>query len=122
MSERGNNEDQSAADAIVQELAPDLLIYIARFGGTDPDLQRGRVNDNRPMLVSWRSNQRGIEMATWSLCARSLASSGVSSEPIYINLENVLTVERHADITTVTMVGGHTVVVDTIPEKVIKPE
>ena len=61
-------------------------------------------------------------MATWSLCARSLASSGVSSEPIYINLENVLTVERHADITTVMMVDGHTVVVDTIPEKVIKPE
>ena len=61
-------------------------------------------------------------MATWSLCTRSLASSGVSSEPIYINLENVLTVERHADITTVMMVGGHTVVVDTIPEKVIKPE
>ena len=39
------------------------------------------------------SNKRGVEMATWSLCTRSLASSG-SSQPIYINLENVLTVER----------------------------
>ena len=61
-------------------------------------------------------------MATWSLCTRSLASSGVSSEPIYINLENVLTVERHADITTVTMIGGQIVAVDTMPDKVIKPE
>lgn len=60
-------------------------------------------------------------MATWSLCVRSIAS-GLSSEPIYINLENVLTVERHADMTMVTMVSGQTVVVDTMPEKVIKPE
>ena len=60
-------------------------------------------------------------MATWSLCARSLASSG-SSQPIYINLENVLTVERHSGITTVTMVSGQVVVVDTMPERVIKPE
>ena len=60
-------------------------------------------------------------MATWSLCTRSLAS-GLSSEPIYINLENVLTVERHADMTMVTMVSGHAVVVQTMPEKVIKPE
>jgi hypothetical protein len=61
-------------------------------------------------------------MTTWSLCTRSLASSGVSSEPIYINLENVLTVERQADITTVTMVGGQIVAVDTTPDKIIKPE
>ena len=39
----GNNEDQSAAGAIVQELAPgprDLVIYLARFGGKDPNLPR----------------------------------------------------------------------------------
>ena len=39
----GNSEDQSAADAIVQELEvkpDDLVIYLARFGGTDPDLPR----------------------------------------------------------------------------------
>ncbi len=74
------------------------------------------------MLVSRQFQSKGVEMATWSLCARSLASSGVSSRPIYINLENVLTVERQADITTVTMVGGHIVAVDTMPDAVIKPE
>ena len=39
----GNNEDTSAADAIAQELAPssnDLVIYLRRFGGDDPDLPR----------------------------------------------------------------------------------
>ena len=55
-------------------------------------------------------------MPTWSLCQRSN-----TAEPIYINLENVLTVERQADLTTVTMVSGQTVIVDTMPEKVIKP-
>jgi hypothetical protein len=59
-------------------------------------------------------------MPTWSLCKRSLASIGSTAEPIYINLENVLTVERQADLTTVTMVSGQTVIVDTMPEKVIK--
>ena len=39
----GHKEDQSAADAIVQELAPgpdDIGIYLACFGGADPDLPR----------------------------------------------------------------------------------
>jgi hypothetical protein len=67
------------------------------------------------------SNKRGVEMATWSLCTRSMASSG-SSQPIYINFENVLTVERHSGITTVTLVSGQIVVVDTMPETVIKTE
>ena len=35
----GNSEDQSAADAILQELEvkpDDLVIYLARFSGSDP--------------------------------------------------------------------------------------
>jgi hypothetical protein len=39
----GNNEDHSAADAIVRELAPgpdDLVIYLRRFGGDDLGLPR----------------------------------------------------------------------------------
>ena len=60
-------------------------------------------------------------MPTWSLCARSMAS-GLTPEPIYINLENVLTVERHSGITTVTLVSGQIVVVDTMPETIIKTE
>jgi hypothetical protein len=44
----GHEEDQSAADAVVREFAPgpnDLVIYLRRFGGDDPDLPRlGSVN------------------------------------------------------------------------------
>ena len=39
----GDSEDQSAADAILQDVAPskdDLVIYLRRFGGNDPDLPR----------------------------------------------------------------------------------
>ena len=39
----GNSEDQSAADAIVQELESkpdDLVIYLARFTGDKSDLPR----------------------------------------------------------------------------------
>jgi len=63
----------------------------------------------------------GYDVPTWSLCKTSLANTGITAEPIYINLENVLTVERQANLTTVTMVSGQTVIVDTMPEKVIKP-
>jgi hypothetical protein len=45
----GNSEDQSAADAIVQELEvtpDDIVIYLARFSGADPDLPRlGGITD-----------------------------------------------------------------------------
>ena len=43
--------------------------------------------------------------------------------PIYINLDNVLTVGRYSKdtvVTTVTMVGGEKIPVETPPEKVIK--
>jgi hypothetical protein len=39
----GNSEDQSAAEVLLQELAPrpnDLVIYLRRFGGDDPDPPR----------------------------------------------------------------------------------
>ena len=39
--------------------------------------------------------------------------------PIYINLDNVLTVEREGDLTTVIMVGGEAVYIDTMPETLI---
>jgi hypothetical protein len=37
----GNKKDQSAADAIVRKLDPkpnDLIVYIGRFAGADPEL------------------------------------------------------------------------------------
>jgi hypothetical protein len=45
----GNSEDQSAADAIVQELEvkpDDLVIYLARFSCKDADLPKlGSITD-----------------------------------------------------------------------------
>ena len=46
-------------------------------------------------------------MATWSLCGRHAPDKPPT--PIYINLDNVLTVEREGDLTTVIMVGGEAV-------------
>ena len=39
--------------------------------------------------------------------------------PIFINLDNVLTLERQGDVTTVVMVGGEKVYIDTMPETLI---
>ena len=57
-------------------------------------------------------------MATWSLCGRH-AGPDKSPTPIFINLDNVLTVERQGDLTTVVMVGGEKVYIDTMPETLI---
>jgi hypothetical protein len=57
-------------------------------------------------------------MANWSLCGRH-AGSGKPPTPIFINLDNVLTVERQGDLTTVVMVGGEKVDIDTMPETLI---
>jgi hypothetical protein len=39
--------------------------------------------------------------------------------PIFINLDNVLILERQGDVTTVVMVGGERVYIDTMPETLI---
>jgi hypothetical protein len=57
-------------------------------------------------------------MATWSLCGRH-AGPGKPPMPIFINLDNVLTLERQGDLTTVVMVGGEKVYIDTTPETLI---
>jgi hypothetical protein len=57
-------------------------------------------------------------MATWSLCGRH-AGPNNSPTPVFINLDNVLTVERQGDLTTVVMVGGEKVSIDTMPETLI---
>jgi hypothetical protein len=38
---------------------------------------------------------------------------------VFINLDNVLTIERQNDLTVVTMVGGEQVYIDTMPETLI---
>jgi hypothetical protein len=57
-------------------------------------------------------------MANWSLCGRH-AGRDTPPTPLFINLDNVLTVERQGDLTTVVMVGGEKVYVDTMPEMLI---
>jgi hypothetical protein len=62
-------------------------------------------------------------MATWSLCGKH-TGPGQTPTPIFINLDNVLTVERQSDLTTgdlttVVMVGGEKVHLDTLPETLI---
>jgi hypothetical protein len=39
--------------------------------------------------------------------------------PVFINLDNVLTIERQNDLTTVVMVGGEQFYIDTMPETLI---
>ena len=58
-------------------------------------------------------------MANWSLCGRH-AGPDKSPIPVFINLDNVLTVELHSDLATgeltlVAMVGGERVYIDTMP-------
>jgi hypothetical protein len=62
-------------------------------------------------------------MANWSLCGRHVGPDK-SPTPIFINLDNVLTLERQivhttGELTLVTLVGGENVYVDTMPETLI---
>jgi hypothetical protein len=43
-------------------------------------------------------------------------SALTSLSPVFINLDNVLTPERQGDLTTVLMLGGETIHIDTMPE------
>jgi hypothetical protein len=57
-------------------------------------------------------------MATWSLCGRH-AGPDKPPTPVFINLDNALTIERQGDLTTVLMVGGEKIYIDTMPETLI---
>jgi hypothetical protein len=57
-------------------------------------------------------------MATWSLCGRHVGPDKPPT-PVFINLDNVLIVERQDDLTMVVMVGGEQVYIDTMPETLI---
>ena len=57
-------------------------------------------------------------MATWSLAGRH-AGPNKPPAPVFINLDNVITVERQGDLTMVVMLGGGKVYIDTMPETLI---
>jgi hypothetical protein len=62
----------------------------------------------------------GVEMATWSLCTK--VGSGQQKQRVFINLDNVVTIERIGERTTVTFVNGGTEALATAPEDVIQPD
>jgi len=64
-------------------------------------------------LKEWKE-----KMATWSLAGRH-AGPDKHPTPVFINLDNVLTIERQNDLTTVVMVGGEQFYIDTMPETLI---
>jgi hypothetical protein len=57
-------------------------------------------------------------MASWSLCGKYVDRDKPPT-PVFINLDNVLTLERHDDLTTVVMVGGEKIYLETMPETLI---
>ena len=57
-------------------------------------------------------------MANWSLAGRHVGPDKPPT-PVFINLDNVLTVERHDDLTMAVMVGGEKIYIDTMPETLI---
>jgi hypothetical protein len=50
---------------------------------------------------------------------RQARQSDKTPTPVFINLDNVLTVERQDDLTMVVLVGGEKVFLDTMPETLI---
>ena len=58
-------------------------------------------------------------MATWSLCTKF--GSEQQQQKIFINLDNVITVEDLGDRTFVTFVNGGMETLKTTPDDVIQP-
>ena len=58
-------------------------------------------------------------MATWSLCTRF--GNEQKKQKIFINLDNVITVEGLGDRTSVFFVNGGTETLETAPDEVIQP-
>ena len=96
----------------------------SRFDLAFSSLARGakRVASRQNLSAKSRYSQlrnRGRNaMANWSLCGRH-AGPDKPPTPIFINLDNVLTVERQGDLTTVIMVSNEKVYIDTMPETFI---
>ena len=57
-------------------------------------------------------------MATWSLCTKFGTEQ---QNKVFVNLDNVITVERLDDRTSVVFVNGGMEVLETTPDDVIQP-
>ena len=71
------------------------------------------------VLLSRARWNRRKESDGYVVILRKARRSRQSPTPVFINLDNVLTVERQGDLTTVLMVGGEKVYIDTMPETLI---
>ena len=77
------------------------------------------------MHVEQKSFQTSDELVVVSYVRPSSSLAGRHAgpdkppTPVFINLDNVLTIERQNDLTTVIMVGGEQVYIDTMPETLI---
>jgi DNA-binding LytR/AlgR family response regulator len=58
-------------------------------------------------------------MATWARCIRYVSSDETGTTIVFINLDNVLTIDSEGNITKVIMVGGEQVIVETTPEEIV---
>jgi hypothetical protein len=58
---------------------------------------------------------KAIGAIRWAIACRSRQTP----KPVLINLDNVITIERQGDLTTVVMLGGETIYVDTMSETLI---
>jgi hypothetical protein len=90
----------------------------ARVGLDCLSNERRRIREWRATFPNLFEADERKAMATWSLCGRH-AGPDKPPTPIFINLDNVVTVERQGDLTAVVMVGGEVVYIDTMPETFI---
>ena len=58
-------------------------------------------------------------MATWSLCTKF--GTEQQKQKVFINLDNVITVERLDDRTSVVFVNAGMEILETAPDDVIRP-
>jgi uncharacterized membrane protein YwzB len=98
---------------IIFSLALGCGLMASCFTATDMAMMRALIDVTEAVT---HINERNA-MATWSLGGRHAPDKPPT--PIYINLDNVLTVEREGDLTTVIMVGGEVVYIDTMPDTLI---
>lgn len=68
------------------------------------------------MLLSGWEQTGGESIAIWSFWGRH-AGHNKHPTPVFINLDNVLTLERQDDLTTVVVRGGNPRAVCATPEK-----
>ena len=91
---------------LIIELATASALQMRRTIG-----QRGLL-DRQPIDAGAESQRRrAFDMATWSLCTKF--GNEQKKQKVFINLDNVITVERLDDRTTIVFVNGEMEILET---------